>query len=67
MRNLLKVRIVGIIAIAATLGSLPGYGNGEQELYDLQADPYELDNLAMSPGQAARLAELSARLDALAR
>ena len=43
------------------------YENGERELYDLQADPYELNNLAASPDQAARLAELSARLDALAR
>ena len=43
------------------------YVNGEQELYDLQADPYELDSLAADPAQARRLAELSARLDALLR
>jgi N-acetylglucosamine-6-sulfatase len=37
------------------------YEDGEQELYDLGQDPYELDNLAVRPDQAARLAELSAR------
>lgn len=43
------------------------YANGEQELYDLTTDPYELDNLAGRPEQADRLQELSARLDALMR
>jgi len=37
------------------------YEDGEQELYDLGQDPYELDNLAGRPDQAAHLAELSAR------
>ena len=41
------------------------YGNGEQELYDLASDPYELDNLAGRPEYAVLLAQLSARLDAL--
>jgi arylsulfatase A-like enzyme len=41
------------------------YGNGEQELYDLAADPHELDNLANLPEHAATLTELSARLDVL--
>ena len=43
------------------------YDNGEQELYDLGADPYELENLAAQPDRAARRAELAARLDALTR
>jgi N-acetylglucosamine-6-sulfatase len=42
------------------------YDNGEQELYDLGSDPHELDNLAASPAHSVPLAELSARLDALA-
>jgi N-acetylglucosamine-6-sulfatase len=41
---------------------------GETELYDLAADPYELDNLAGRAEQAAEVARLAARLDeALAR
>ncbi len=43
------------------------YENGEQELYDLDADPFELSNLAASPDHMARLAELVARLEALTR
>jgi N-acetylglucosamine-6-sulfatase len=42
------------------------YENGEQELYDLDSDPHELDNLAASPAHSGGLTELSARLDALA-
>ena len=40
---------------------------GEVELYDLTADPYELENLAARPEQADLLASLAARLDELAR
>lgn len=38
---------------------------GERELYDLAADPYQLDNRATDPAQAALIATLSARLQAL--
>ena len=34
------------------------YANGDEELYDEAADPYEWVNLASVPGQAARKAEL---------
>lgn len=35
-----------------------------EELYDMQADPFELNNLAADPSHAAKKAELAARLDA---
>ena len=41
------------------------YGNGEEELYDLQVDPYELDNRAYDPNYTAVRAELTARLQRL--
>ena len=40
------------------------YGNGEEELYDLQNDPYELDSLHES-ADASLLEDLKARLEAL--
>lgn len=40
------------------------YVTGEKELYDLQSDPYELDNLIKS-ADATLIAELAARLAAL--
>jgi arylsulfatase A-like enzyme len=39
------------------------YDNGDRELYDLQEDPFELENLANRPEQAARVEELSRRLE----
>ena len=41
------------------------YGNGEQELFDLAADPYEMDSQAGNPTYAETLSSLSARLDVL--
>ena len=43
------------------------YDNREQQLYDLEADPYELESLAANPDHSTGLAELCARLDALLR
>ena len=40
------------------------YGNGEEELYDLEADPYELESLHES-ADPSLLEDLKARLDAL--
>jgi N-acetylglucosamine-6-sulfatase len=36
------------------------YATGEEELYDLATDPYELENLASDPGQSAQLDRLRA-------
>jgi arylsulfatase A-like enzyme len=40
------------------------YGNGEEELYDLQNDPYELESLH-EKADSALVENLKARLDAL--
>jgi N-acetylglucosamine-6-sulfatase len=41
------------------------YESGDQELYDLQADPYQLVSVHRDPGQAALVAELALRLEEL--
>ncbi len=41
------------------------YTSGERELYDLRADPHELDNLADEPATSDLLEELGRRLEAL--
>jgi hypothetical protein len=38
------------------------YGSGFREMYDLQADPYELQNVAHSPAYAAARSALESRL-----
>jgi hypothetical protein len=41
------------------------YSTDEKELYDLAADPYELDNLSSQPAKADIMAQLSQRLHEL--
>jgi N-acetylglucosamine-6-sulfatase len=41
------------------------YDNGDEEMYDLAADPHELDSIARNPFFAEQRALLNARLDAL--
>jgi hypothetical protein len=38
------------------------YADGEQELYDVSKDPYELDNLAGDPAYADTVSQLYSRL-----
>ncbi len=42
------------------------FSNGERELYDLWTDPWELDNLAGDPANAALIVGLKAELDRMA-
>jgi N-acetylglucosamine-6-sulfatase len=41
------------------------HDTGEEELYDLEADPFELESLHASPSHSALRAEMEARLDQL--
>ncbi|MGH2705802.1 MAG: hypothetical protein ACRDJ4_12120 [Actinomycetota bacterium] len=41
------------------------YDNGNRELYDLEADPWQLSNVAGNADQAATEAALAAQLKAL--
>ena len=41
------------------------YATGEEELYDLTADPFELSNIAADPSVAGLLSTMRARLDEL--
>jgi N-acetylglucosamine-6-sulfatase len=41
------------------------YATGEEELYDLVGDPFELHNLAADPSAAGLLSSMRARLDSL--
>jgi N-acetylglucosamine-6-sulfatase len=41
------------------------YGDGFRELYDLEADPYELENVAADSANAAILTDLEAKLNAM--
>ena len=41
------------------------YGTGEDELYDLASDPYELTNRATDPGYRSQVVAMRARLDTL--
>jgi hypothetical protein len=41
------------------------YSTDEEELYDLRADPYQLENLAADPGYQSPLDRMRTRLKAL--
>ena len=45
-----------------TVARLPAYVTAESELYDLAADPYELQNETNNPAYASTKATLAARL-----
>jgi hypothetical protein len=64
-RDLLVVRGPGtgtFAAIRAPNYLYAEYGNGEQELYDLTRDPYELRSRHADPAYAAVKADLALRL-----
>lgn len=52
------------VALRTTNHMYIEYDNGDIELYDLAADPYQLDNLAGDPAVAELQAALAARLEA---
>jgi N-acetylglucosamine-6-sulfatase len=52
-------------AVRTAVHSYVQYGTGEEELYDLRADPSQLSNLARAPSQRPRIASFRLRLRAL--
>lgn len=52
------------VALRESRYKLVVYAHGPIELYDLRADPLELESLAAEPDQQARIAEMRAQLDA---
>ena len=61
------VRLILSVLVRYNPGGVCGWPDGEEELYDLAADPYELDNRAGDPPFATELAAMEARIDALRR
>jgi N-acetylglucosamine-6-sulfatase len=57
-----KVQVPAYCAVRNQQYLYVEYETGEQELYDLKTDPYELTNLASDPTQASTLSTLHGRM-----
>ena len=60
LQNVKASRNGSYFRIQSIVTEYPTRKKGDQDLYDLDADPYELKNLAADPGQAERMKKMQA-------
>ncbi len=64
VENLAPVRFPSWSALVDGMAKLVSWSDGFEELYDLELDPYELDNLVEEPDRSEQLASLRASIEA---